>query len=268
MRKEESIISIKRDFIACEIKDEIGTIVIDNPPMNTLSTAMKNDMKRLFEELEERKEEIRVLIITGTDKVFVAGGDVTAFVKLNPESGRSRIKGTREMFRKIEKFEVPIICAINGYCFGGGLELAMICDIRIASERAQLGLLEINVGTLPGAGGTQRLPRLVGAGIAKEMIFTGKKIAASEAKAIGLVNNVVPHEKLMGEAMEMARLICTKPRINLRAAKEAIDRGLNMTLEEGLRVEADLWCHLTGTEDQKEGARAFLEKRKPVYRGK
>jgi enoyl-CoA hydratase/carnithine racemase len=161
-----------------------------------------------------------------------------------------------------------VICAINGYCLGAGLELAMCCDIRVASSQAQLGQPEINVGVIPGGGGTQRLPRLVGAGRAKELIYTGKFIGAEEAARIGLVNRVVEPEMLMDEVMELAALIADKPPLGIRAAKESITRGLNMTLLEGLELESYHWSYLCGTEDQKEGARAFIEKRKPVFKGR
>lgn len=268
MGEKDGVETIKRELISCRLDEGIGVVTLDNPPMNALSEEMKRDIISLFDELNEKKEKINLLILTGAGKAFVAGADIKEFPTLTQESARARLQRSRQMWSRLEQFEKPMICAINGYCFGGGLEIAMICDLRIASEKAQLGQLEINVGTIPGAGGTQRLPRLVGEGIAKELVFTGKRITAEEAKSLHLLNKVVPHEKLLDEAMELARVICSKPPIAIRAAKEAITRGLNMTLMQGLQLEADLWCYLCGTEDQKEGARAFIEKRSPVYAGK
>ena len=236
--------------------------------MNPLTKDLREQLAATFDELDSKKDEIRVVILTGTGKAFIAGADIKSFPELTQERAKDKLKKGKQLYLKVEQFERPVICAINGYCLGGGLEVAMCCDIRVASSKAQLGQPEINVGVIPGGGGTQRLPRLVGAGSAKELIYTGKFINAEEAARIGLVNKVVEPEKIMGEAMEMATLIASKPPLGIRAAKEAIDRGLNMTLLEGLEVEASHWSYLCGTEDQKEGARAFIEKRKPVFKGR
>jgi len=247
----------------------VAVVTIDNPPMNALSEKVKNALEAVFEELNAKIEELKAAIITGAGgKAFVAGADIKELPDLNPEKARARFRRSRQLFLRIEKFDRPLICAIDGLCLGGGLELAMCCDIRIATERSKFGQPEINLGVLPGGGGTQRLPRLVGMGIAKELIFTGRFITAEDAKNIGLVNFVVPSSVHMNKAEEIARVICGKAPLALRAAKEAIDRGMNMTLENGLVLEADLGSFLYGTEDQKEGALAFLEKRKPVFKGK
>jgi enoyl-CoA hydratase len=246
----------------------VASITIDNPPMNPLTTELRKQLVAIFDELDSKKDEIRVVILTGRGKAFIAGADIKSFPELTQEKARERLKQGRHLYLTVEQFERPVICAINGYCLGAGLELAMCCDIRIASSQAQLGQPEINVGVIPGGGGTQRLPRLVGAGIAKELIYTGKFIGAEEAARIGLVNKVVEPEKLMDEVREMASLIAGKPPLGIRAAKEAINRGLNMTLLEGLEVEAYHWSYLCGSEDQKEGAKAFIEKRKPVFKGR
>lgn len=255
-------------LVTYTIDNAIAIVTIDNPPMNPLTTELREQLMTTFDELDTKKDEIRVVILTAQGKAFMAGADIKSFPGLTQEGGRARMKTGRQLYLKVEQFERPVICAINGYCLGGGLELAMCCDIRIASSKAQLGQPEINVGVIPGGGGTQRLPRLVGAGIAKELIYTGKFISAEEAARIGLVNKVTEPEQLMDEAMDMASLIASKPPLGIRAAKEAINRGLNMTLLEGLEVEADHWSYLCGTEDQKEGARAFIEKRKPVFQGR
>ena len=255
-------------FVSYEIENGIATVTIDNPPMNPLTEDVRDRIIATFQELDSKKDEIKVVILTGKGKAFIAGADIKAFPELTPETAKDRLKKSRRMYLKVEQLERPVICAINGYCLGAGLELSMCCDIRIASSKAQLGQPEINVGVIPGGGGTQRLPRLVGAGIAKELIYTGKFISAEEAARIGLLNKVVEPEKLLDEAMEMARLIANKPVLGVRAAKEAINSGLNMVLSEGLEVEAYHWSYLCGTEDQKEGASAFIEKRKPEFKGR
>jgi enoyl-CoA hydratase len=255
-------------LVTYTIDDFIAIITIDNPPMNPLTTELRDQLLAILDELDSKKDEIKVVILTAKGKAFMAGADIKSFPELTQEKAKARLEKGKQLYLKVEQFERPILCAINGYCLGAGLELAMCCDIRIASSKAQLGQPEINVGVIPGGGGTQRLPRLVGAGIAKELIFTGKFISADQAARIGLVNKVVELERIMDEAMEMATLIASKPPLGIRAAKEAIDRGLNMTLLEGLELEAYHWSYLCGTEDQKEGARAFIEKRKPVFAGK
>jgi len=255
-------------LISYTIDSYIAIITINNPPMNPLTKEVWEQLEKALDELELKKEEVRVLILTGKGKAFVAGADIKSFQDLTQEEAKIRLKRAKRRYLKVEQFEKPVICAINGYCFGGGLELAMCCDIRIASSNAQLGQPEINIGLIPGGGGTQRLPRLVGEGIAKELIFTGKPISAQRAAEIGLVNKVVAPEKLMEEAIEMANLIASKPPLAIRAAKEAVNVGLDVPLMEGLEVEAFHWSYLCGTEDQKEGAKAFIEKRQPIFKGK
>ena len=208
--------------------------------MNPVSDVTRADLEEVFDELNNKIDNLRAVIITGAgEKAFVAGADIKAFPTLNPEKARVRLRKRMERFLKIESFERPIICAINGFCLGAGLELAMCCDLRIVADHAKLGQPEINLGIIPGAGGTQRLSRIVGEAVAKELIYTGRFIDAEEAKSIGLVNKVVPKERLMDEAMEMAKLLAGKPLLALRAAKETIHKGLSMTLEQGLDLEID-----------------------------
>lgn len=254
--------------VDCVIEDEIAIITINNPPMNSLTTAVREELSGIIRDLGGRLDEVKVVILTGTGKAFVAGADIKSFPELTQETAKARLKTTRLLYQLMEDFTRPVICAVNGYCLGGGLELAMSCDIRIAAATAQFGQPEINLGIIPGGGGTQRLPRLVGAGIAKELIYTGKFITAERAEAIGLVNLVAKPEELMAEARQMAALIAGKPLLAVRAAKEAINHGLNMTLHEGLDLESFHWSYLCGTEDQKEGAKAFIEKRKPKFVGR
>ena len=259
---------MRKQYVAFLVENDAAIITINNPPMNALGISVREQLISIVNELDERLEEIKVVILTGAGRAFIAGGDIKSFSSLTSEKAKYRSKIGRLMYSKIENFTRPVICAINGYCLGGGLELAMSCDIRIASSTAQFGQPEINLGIIPGGGGTQRLPRLVGAGIAKELIYTGKFISAERAYAIGLVNAVVEPDKLMNEAKEIAALIASKPILAVRAAKEAINHGLNMTLGEGLNLESMHWSYLCGTEDQKEGAAAFIEKRKPKFAGR
>jgi len=258
-----------RKFVKSVIQDKIAIVTIDNPPMNALSDDTVNDLEAVFDALYDNIENVSVVILTGAgEKAFVAGANIKVFPILNPEKAKSRLKRSKQRLLKIENIERPIICAINGFCLGAGLELAMCCDIRIASDDAKLGQPEINVGLMPGAGGTQRLTRLVGEGIAKELIYTGRFIDAEEGMTLGLINKVVPKESLMTEAMEMASLLASKPPLAIRAAKETIHQGVNMTLSQGLDLEIERWSYLCGTEDQKEGASAFIEKRKPIFVGR
>jgi len=259
---------MSEQVVSYVIENEIAVITINNPPMNPLITAVRDQLGAIMTELAGKLDEVKAVVLTGAGKAFVAGADIKSFPELDQEKAKARLKTTRPLYQQMEDFARPVICAINGYCLGGGLELAMSCDIRVASTKAQFGQPEINLGIIPGGGGTQRLPRLVGAGIAKELIYTGKFIDAERAYAIGLVNAVVEPDKLMDEAKEMAALIASKPVLAVRAAKEVINHGLNMTLHEGLDLESMHWSYLCGTEDQKEGAAAFIEKRKPEFVGR
>lgn len=258
---------MSEQVVSYELDNGIATVTIDNPPMNPLTPEERDQLIYVFDELDSKKDEVKVVILTGKGKAFVAGADIKTFPELTPEYAKVRLKKMRRMFLSVEQFERPVICAINGYCLGGGLELAMCCDIRIASSKAKLGQPEVSVGVMPGGGGTQRLPRLVGMGIAKEMIYTCEFISAKRAVEVGLVNRVVEPDALMDEARKMAEVIAGRPVLGVRAAKEAINMGQDVTLLEGLDMEADYWFYLCGTEDQKEAARAFIEKRKPVFVG-
>lgn len=244
----------------------IGIVQLNRPKvLNALSTETVIELVKAFEEFD-RDQTVNVIILTGGQNVFAAGADLKEMAQATPVD---LVLGRRfELWDRIRKVSKPIIAAVSGYCLGGGNELAMNCDIIIASETATFGQPEVNVGIMPGAGGTQRLTRAVGKYRSMEMILTGKSISAEEAFRIGLVNKVVPVESLMGEAKKIASEIASKPPISVRAAKEAIVRAQDTTLEVGLEFERRAFYLLFSTEDGKEGMKAFLEKRKPTFKGK
>ena len=244
----------------------IGIIQLNRPKvMNALNFELMTELVNALEQLD-RDAAIKVVILTGGEKAFAAGADLAEMSLATPVE---LVLGRRfELWDRIRRISKPIIAAVNGYCLGGGNELAMNCDLIVASETATFGQPEVNVGIIPGAGGTQRLPRAVGKYKAMEMILTGKSISADEAYRIGLVNHVVPPESLMEEAKKMATDIASKPPISIRSAKEAILRAQDTTLEVGLEFERKAFYMLFATEDGKEGMKAFLEKRKPTFKGK
>lgn len=210
-------------------------------------------------------EEIYVGIITGEGKAFVAGADIEAMKDMNFEEARRFSKTGNDLFRKIENCEKPIIAGINGFCLGGGLELAMSCDIRIASTKAKFGQVEANLGILPGFGGTQRLPRIVGVGKAKELVYSAQIIKSEEALNINLVNKVVEQEDLMKECIDMAKLISSKGQLAIRYAKNAINRGYEIDIDSAINLENNLFGLCFASHDQEEGMSAFLEKRDPKF---
>jgi enoyl-CoA hydratase/carnithine racemase len=213
--------------------------------------------------------DVRVIIITGAGpKAFCAGADLKERATLNDQQVKEFILTIRNLFTNIEYLPKPVIAAVNGIALGGGTELALACDIRIASTTATMGLTETRLAIIPGAGGTQRLPRLVGRGKAKELIFTGRRVGAEEALSIGLVNQVAEPEKLLDACLEMAGMICETGPIAIQQAKYAINYGLETDLHTGLAIESNAYWITIPTEDRLEGLAAFREKRKPVYKGK
>jgi enoyl-CoA hydratase len=255
--------------IRYEVAEGVGTVTLNRPDVhNAMNDGMRRELTRCFSEVASN-DEVHVIVVTGAgERAFSAGVDIREFVEpLVPvrfREGRRRLDFRQAM----DRCPQPIIAAIRGYAFGGGLELALACDIRIAGEDAQLGLTEINLAIIPGGGGTQRLPRLVGRGKALEMILTGARLPAVEALRIGLVERVVPAAEVLPTAMELARSLATKAPVALRYAKEAVVKGLELPLADGLRLEGDLSTLLRTTEDRVEGARAFLEKRPPRWLGR
>jgi enoyl-CoA hydratase len=254
--------------ILVETSNRITILTINRPDKrNALNQATRDEMVHALDLLETSPES-HVLVITGAgDKAFIAGADINEFEGRTALMQREAMKGLR-IFTAIEDFPKPVIAMINGFCLGGGLELALACDIRIASDTAKLGQPEINLGIIPGGGGTQRLTRLVGEGKAMEIILTGDSIDATHAKEIGLVNQVVPATDLRTTALGLAGRIAEKSPIALRMAKEAVKSAARMNLREGLEREMDLFSLTFGSEDKAEGVRAFLEKRKADFKGR
>jgi len=255
------------DKLLVKIEDNIAVVTINRPEVhNALDKETWGLIRDTFEALDKTPE-VRVIIITGAgDKAFIAGADLNSLkVRTVMETLDSENSSVARMIEKVSK---PVIAAINGYCLGGGCEISMVCDIRIASENAKLGQTELNVGILPGAGGTQRLRNLVGQGKAMEMILTGDPISAEEACRIGLVNKVVPLENLMDEALKMAKKIAAKSPIAVKLAKRAVQNGADLPIDIGLLIEVLSQSVMFSTDDHLEGINAFLEKRTPNYAGK
>ena len=249
-------------------RDRVAVITINRPEKrNALNIKTREEGAALIEELRN-DDSIYVVVITGAgDKAFIAGADIGEFAGRSAQMQRD-VMVQRSLFNAIDTFPKPVIAMVNGYCLGGGCEVALACDIRIASETASFGQPEINLGIIPGGGGTQRLTRLVGEGKAMEMILTGQIIDAQTAFAIGLVNHVVPADQLAAKTMEIANSIAEKAPIAVRLAKEAVKVASRSNLDEGLRREVDLFALCFATEDKDEGVAAFLEKRKPIFKGK
>jgi enoyl-CoA hydratase len=251
-----------------EVADGVATVTLNRPDvLNAMNQAMREALTRRFTALAT-DEDVRVIVVTGAgERAFSVGADVREFVA--PQTP-VRFRDQRRLvdFRQVmDRCPQPIIAAIRGYALGGGLELALACDIRVAGDDAQLGLTEINLAIIPGGGGTQRLPRLLGRGKALELILTGARIDAAEALRLGLVERVVPAAEARPHAMALARELAGKAPVALRYAKEAVVKGLELPLADGLRLEGDLSTLLRTTEDRLEGARAFLEKRRPRWTG-
>lgn len=253
------------ELILSERIENIQVLKINRPKVfNALNRETVDLFDKKIEEIRKDRE-IRVLIVTG-DHHFAAGADISDMIEKTPEEAKEFL--FTNTFSKLENLEIPTIAAICGYALGGGLELALTCDLRIASEDAKLGLPEINLGIMPGAGGTVRLPRLIGEAKAKEMIYLGSRLTASEAYQYGIINKIVKKEELMKEAVMMARSLAEKAPLALRAAKEAILYSECRNKSEALHKESEIWSGLFATQDQKEGMRAFLEKRAPQYQSK
>ena len=253
--------------IRLSIEDRTAVLTIDHPPANAFDGQTLTELQAAFEEATE-DEQVKVIIITGAGQFFVAGADINEIKALEGyDDGYAVVRAGQNLFSHIQSSKKPVIAAINGRaCLGGGNELAMACHIRLAEDSVQFGQPECKLGIMPGWGGTQRLPRLVGKGRALELILGGGNIKAQEAYRIGLVNKVVPVGTVVREARRWAKLFSVWGALALGAILQAVNEGLEMPLEEGLKLEAELWAKLAETEDMREGVSAFLEKRRPKFR--
>ena len=255
--------------VETEFRDGLMTVRINRPKvLNALNAETVEEIYHVFATARDDETVKAVIVTGGGEKAFVAGADIGELAKKTPITGKETSERGQFIFSFIERFPKPVIAAINGFALGGGCELALACHIRIASDKAQIGLPEVTLGIIPGYGGTQRMARLLGKGRALELICTGDRIPAAEAERIGLVNKVVPAEQLMAAAEEMARKIMSRGPLAIRAAIEAVMRGSEMPFEEGQFLEATLFGLLCASEDTKEGMNAFLEKRPAQFKGR
>ncbi|MBW1714511.1 MAG: enoyl-CoA hydratase/isomerase family protein [Deltaproteobacteria bacterium] len=256
------------ETILFEKDGEVAIIKFNRPKaLNAINPAVLAELNDALEKIEKDKA-IRVLVLTGEgEKAFVAGADISVMVNFSPLEAYTFSRQGQDLLFKLEALPIPVIACVNGFALGGGTEIAMACDFIYASENAKFGQPEINLGIIPGFGGTQRLARLVGKAMAKELCMSGLMISAQEAKEIGLVNKVFPPDKLWEETMKTAKLLASKGKVSIRAVKHCIDRGLDVDLKSGCFLEADAFGLCMASPDGKEGLSAFLEKRKPVFKG-
>ncbi|WP_329352209.1 enoyl-CoA hydratase-related protein [Streptomyces sp. NBC_01261] len=241
-----------------EVADGVGTIRLDRPPMNALDTETQDGLRALAEEIS-RREDVRAVVVYGGEKVFAAGADIKEMQRMDHAGMVVRSRALQESFTAVARIPKPVVAAITGYALGGGCELALCADFRIAADNARLGQPEILLGLIPGAGGTQRLARLIGPSKAKDLVFTGRMVKADEALELGLVDRLVPAADVYAEAYAWAAKLAQGPAIALRAAKEAIDTGLETDIETGLAVERTWFAGLFATEDRERGMRSFVE---------
>lgn len=256
------------EFLTLEVADRIATVTINRPDkLNALNDATIAELGHAIDEVRLR-DDIGGLILTGAGRAFAAGADISELVNQTPTLAKGRARAGQEIFRRFETSAKPVIAAVNGFALGGGCELAMACHIRIAADNAKFGQPEVKLGTCPGFGGTQRLARLVGKGRAIQLLLTGETIDAAEAYRIGLANSVVPLADLLDSARAMLKTMLANGPLGLALCIEAVDRGLEMSLDEGLILEANHFGLLAATEDMREGMKAFLDKRQPAFKGK
>jgi enoyl-CoA hydratase len=255
-----------KPFLSCVVTEGIALITIDRPPLNVLSFSHYHELCTKILQVIGKKE-AKVVIVTGSNKVFISGLDIKEINNIKtPEQNDEATLKVKAFFRQIEKLSRPVIAAVNGNCFGGGLELAMACHLRLASREAKLGLPEINIGTIPSFGGTQRLPKIVGRAKALELILTGRLISGEEAASIGLVNEACLPEELLDRAESLARQVASKSSMAVEAATRATTDALESDIEKGGTLESHLSSGLTGTPNMKEGLAAFLENRSPIFK--
>ena len=255
------------EFVRLEVADGIGTVRLDRPKMNALNTQVQEELRAAATEAT-RRGDVRAVIVYGGETVFAAGADIKEMADMSYVDMAARARDLSGAFDAVARIPKPVVAAITGYALGGGCELALACDWRIAGENAKLGQPEINLGIIPGAGGTQRLARLVGPAKAKDLVFSGRLVDAAEALAMGLVDRVVPAPDVYAAAVQLVTPYTIGPAQALRAAKQAIDGGLDMDLASGLAWESQLFAALFATRDKVEGMAAFVEKRKPDFSGR
>ena len=260
---------MEKEYVHCQVEEGIAIVTIDNQPaLNALSAPLLTQLDQIFTGLAKNPE-VKGVIITGAgEKSFVAGADISEFIQVTGDTAVEFMSRGQRIFDKIEAFDRPVIAAVNGFALGGGNEIALCCDIRIAAENAIFGQPEVNLGIIPGYGGTQRLPRIIGPGKAKEIIFADERINAQEALRIGLVQRVVPKGQAVEESKKLLKKIMSKGPLAIKMAKKAINEGLKMSLREGLDLEAQGNAICFGSEDKDEGAKAFLEKRPAKFKGR
>ncbi len=255
-------------FVNYSVEEGVATIVINNPPVNALSSSVMVELDSAIEKVKQDPS-VKAVVLTGAGTFFVAGADIKEISEIkNAKEGEMKSAAGQAVVTKLENLRIPVIAAINGICPGGGNELAMACHIRIASERAKFGQPEINLGIIPGFGGTQRLIRISGPAAAAEILLSGDMITAAEARQIGLVNKVVPETEVLKYAKGLAKKIASKGKVAINSIMDALHRGLKVNLDEGLKIEAELFGKICETADMKEGLAAFIQKRQPKFSDK
>jgi enoyl-CoA hydratase len=260
--------STSRKYVHVKVEDNIAVVTLNRPPVNALNAQLQAELSDVLEEIQIIKDAGIVIITSGSKKAFMAGADIKMFSEMGSEEALKMSESTQSVFNMIQSVEKVVIAAVSGLALGGGCELALACDMRVADETAVFGFPEVGLSLFPGAGGTQRLSRLVGTGKAKELILTGDPISATEAKDIGLIERLASENDAVTEARKIAKRILLRGPVAVAKAKEAIDKGINLPIKEGLKMEARLFSELFRTMDCKEGINAFIEKRKPKFVGR
>jgi enoyl-CoA hydratase len=258
-----------QEFVQVDVEPPVATVTIDRPEaLNAIDEATLKQLASAFEGIDA-DESVRAVVVTGGgEKAFVAGGDIAAMQRMSVGEGERFVRFGHDVLLRIERSRAVVVAAVNGHALGGGTELALACDVRVASERATFGLPETTIGLFPGWGGTQRLLRTVGIGRAKDLVFTGRRIGAEEALRIGLVEYVVPHDELVERARELAQRITANSPAAVAQAKKALNHGAQTSLDQGIAIEIEAWLVNFATQDRLEGLSAFLEKRRPEFTGR
>ena len=259
---------LKQQFVKLEIHDKVALITLDHPPVNSLSPAVVDELDAVLGQLETQDEILSVVLTGAGPKIFVAGADIKAMAGMTPEQAGQLAETGQRALNRLEAMPKLTICAINGLALGGGLELAMACDLRLCAPHAKMGQPEINLGIIPGFGGTQRLPRIVGTARALEMLLSGDPIDAETARAWGLVNHVIAAEELLPHALKLAATVAAKAPVASRLIHQSVAEGMARPLNQGLRLEIQNFAEVFASEDKTEGIAAFVEKRAAVWKGR